>query len=1512
MRKIYSLLLALFALCAVASAEVITVTPTAVNGSQDGIAYSTEKNEGSTAPTYNANGLDLRVYAKGSITVTSNVGDMTSIVFNISTQGKKRLAPITASTGSIATQAAGDETVTWTGSASSITFTVGDKANYGSDGDTKAGQFDFTSFEVTVGAANPNYVAAPRITPATGTYYEAQTVTITAGNDCKIYYTTDGSAPVNGDGMTTGSLYENPFTVSETTTVKAIAVKNDATAFLASDVTESVITIAQASRFESIPSMKAAAQDLGTDKLQCEMNTNGLTVIGIKGKNLYVVDYTGEGILLYGESALSDGTQSTALKIGDQIGGTIRGELQLFRGAVELGSIDLSNMSLNHQDVNIEPKAATIAQLTGADRLNYESGLVKVSGLTFAATALASSNITAKDATGAEITVRDNYGVLADYPFSTSATYDVTAIVAYFNGSVQLYPRSADEVVKVSGGDEPTPQPHQLVGDGSLQNPYTVEDINSFAISAKTDTIQKEAWVKGVIFGYVNGGSFNANGIVAGSDMSTLSSPVASNIILVEAGVDAVTAMPALTSLMPVNFATSPAAAKKVREALNLADNGTLVGTTIWLNGTITQYMNANGLKEVLKYSLDGQTILPSDDEPGPGPQPGTEIDWTSSAEAPLTVADAMAKGNQLEPRADSGKEVYVKGFVASVEEIANGKAKYYIADQAAGNTTQLYIYNGKGLNGADIAEGGLKQGDEVIVVGIIKNYQTNDGSVIEMTGSKLYSLNGQTSGGDTPQPQVEYAAAGSGTLADPYNVDAVREFNSQSTNETDKPEIWVKGVIIGYINGNSLTADSFHGSADNENVRTNIVIIDAAHNSEAAMPSVDYMVPVQLPNGAVRDALNLADNGSLLGKTVWLCADAMKYMGVSALRNVKKYSFDGTTILPGGDEPGPGPQPGTEIDWTSSAEAPLTVAATMEKAAGLAASAEGDEIYVKGYVTSIDEINTQHGNGTYYIADNAAGDATQLYVYRGKSLGGANFASEDELAVGDVVVLQGKMKNYVNKDGESTLELVSSKIYSRNGKTEPDEPQPIEVVRYENLPAMRAAAHGLGTAKQDAELNTNGLTIIGVKGKQLYAVDYTNEGGILLYGDNTLNLAVGQTIGGTIKGKLQLYNGVAELGDVDYSGMSVLPNSVPAQPVEATIADIVNNTVKYESGLVILKGLNFGEATAFTQNTTAYDESDNEITVRDNYNTYTGQAITPGADYDVTAIVAIYNEAPQLYPRSIDDIVKSGEADLQVPTSEWTSDNVFCGPDEVVNVQFQTNSDGAVTYSSSDESVATVDANGVITTHAVGTATITATTAATATFRSSSDWVNIIVNDNSQGSKTQPYSPEDIIARGADAEDILDVWVRGYIVGYVTGQSLNSGSVFFRDTPNDAPATRAGDEVSNTNLLLATNVEETNIENCIPVQLPAGDVRDNLNLRDHPELAFAEVELFGNAQKYFGVAGFKSVRAYEIIGVDVAVRAISADIDKDAAIYTIDGRRVSAITKPGLYIVGGRKVVVK
>ena len=124
----------------------------AVSGTFGNFTFQAAKNSGATAPTYNESWGDVRLYANNTLAISSE-SEMTQIVFNISTAGLKRLAPITASTGTIATQHSGDTQVTWTGSATSVTFTVGDNADYGSES-SKAGQLDFSSVAITTGSVS--------------------------------------------------------------------------------------------------------------------------------------------------------------------------------------------------------------------------------------------------------------------------------------------------------------------------------------------------------------------------------------------------------------------------------------------------------------------------------------------------------------------------------------------------------------------------------------------------------------------------------------------------------------------------------------------------------------------------------------------------------------------------------------------------------------------------------------------------------------------------------------------------------------------------------------------------------------------------------------------------------------------------------------------------------------------------------------------------------------------------------------------------------------------------------------------------------------------------------------------------------------------------------------------------------------------------------------------------------------------------------------------------------------
>ena len=88
-------------------------------------------------------------------------------------------------------------------------------------------------------------VETPVITPATGTFAAAQSVTIKCGTSgADIYYTTDGKDPTDSS-----TKYTSPISVSKTTTVKAIAVKSGCED---SSVATATITIKSIPAFDGI------------------------------------------------------------------------------------------------------------------------------------------------------------------------------------------------------------------------------------------------------------------------------------------------------------------------------------------------------------------------------------------------------------------------------------------------------------------------------------------------------------------------------------------------------------------------------------------------------------------------------------------------------------------------------------------------------------------------------------------------------------------------------------------------------------------------------------------------------------------------------------------------------------------------------------------------------------------------------------------------------------------------------------------------------------------------------------------------------------------------------------------------------------------------------------------------------------------------------------------------------------------------------------------------------------
>ena len=109
-------------------------------------------------------------------------------------------------------------------------------------------------------------------------------------------------------------------------------------------------------------------------------------------------------------------------------------------------------------------------------------------------------------------------------------------------------------------------------------------------------------------------------------------------------------------------------------------------------------------------------------------------------------------------------------------------------------------------------------------------------------------------------------------------------------------------------------------------------------------------------------------------------------------------------------------------------------------------------------------------------------------------------------------------------------------------------------------------------------------------------------------------------------------------------------------------------------------------------------------------------------------------------------------------------------------------------------------------------------------------------------------------VAEFMESEYDQQLCVVGYIVGYVNGTRMSS-------TRFELP------EKANTNLVLSDEKYPSDLEGCLPVQLPTTNgLRAALNLYAHPELLGAKVALVGGSQSYVGVIGLKKLVRYTLL----------------------------------------------
>ena len=292
-------------------------------------------------------------------------------------------------------------------------------------------QFTKAEFYKEDSGGGQETVATPTFSPAAGTFTEAQNVTISCTTEgATIHYTLDGTDPTaNSD------TYSTPLAISETTTVKAIAMKQGMSN---SSVASATYTIQQLTSITTIAGLWDFAETVGTTATQVSVTFNDWYVSGVKSNQAIITD--GQyGFVIY--------QSSHGFTAGDKLSGTVVCNALMYQNHyAELTGVKASNLTVTSgQEVPV--LTTTINDL---EVRNYGTP-VNLGTLTYNGSAFV-------DGSQNTITPYNNFN-LSPNPISSLVSdkqYNVKGVyIVYWqsnNQTQQIAPRSADDFEEVTGG----------------------------------------------------------------------------------------------------------------------------------------------------------------------------------------------------------------------------------------------------------------------------------------------------------------------------------------------------------------------------------------------------------------------------------------------------------------------------------------------------------------------------------------------------------------------------------------------------------------------------------------------------------------------------------------------------------------------------------------------------------------------------------------------------------------------------------------------------------------------------------------------------------------------------------------------------------------------------------------------------------------------------------------------------------------------------------------------------
>lgn len=324
-----------------------------------------------------------------------------------------------------------------------------------------------TMFYKSSGPAG-NVASNPTFSPAPGIYTDPVDVTITSTTtDASIYYTLDGTAPT-----TSSTLYENPFTISQTTTVKAIAT---AEGYSNSPVVSATYIIPEVvndlAEFKAMSTSESQIYKLGSD----------VTFVFGSSPYFYVKDASA-GLLLYGY----DGNIADDFTEGDQIA-NLRGTHYVHNAQIEMKDFEYdASQAANTGPVT--PITVTISELK-TNYSNYDAQLITLENVTFP-NGFTGSNNTIITQGSDSLNLYKRFSL--DTTITAGSTLNLTGFAAIYNNTIQIYPRYNQDF----GGQEVVPTPSLTITAPANGSTFSTLDTLPLGVDYQNFTLGTDGYLK--------------------------------------------------------------------------------------------------------------------------------------------------------------------------------------------------------------------------------------------------------------------------------------------------------------------------------------------------------------------------------------------------------------------------------------------------------------------------------------------------------------------------------------------------------------------------------------------------------------------------------------------------------------------------------------------------------------------------------------------------------------------------------------------------------------------------------------------------------------------------------------------------------------------------------------------------------------------------------------------------------------------------------------------------------